>query len=242
MIIWIASYPRSGNQFLQLLLWRGYRFFPYSLYLDEECKKRPPEILTRWQTLFDIPLLKSVELPMMQSTSDLYCVKTHELPQDNFPAIYLVRDGRDALVSYARFILTFEAPHTDFGSILRNLIVKSDFFGGWGTHVFRWTKRQAPTVILRFEEFIQAPDPFQLIQQAFNCFGYQYPGGTASPHLSLPTFQELHALLPELFRKGQIGSWQTEMSVELQELFWQKHGDAMRHMGYTEGVRVDGCY
>ena len=37
-------------------------------------------------------------------SNKVYFVKTHELPSDDSPAILLVRDGRDAMVSFAHYI------------------------------------------------------------------------------------------------------------------------------------------
>lgn len=46
----------------------------------------------------------SQTLADMETAGEHYLVKTHELPTDDRPAIYLVRDGRDALVSYTKFL------------------------------------------------------------------------------------------------------------------------------------------
>ena len=52
--------------------------------------------------------------------SDIYFVKTHELPteNDNSPAIYLVRDGRDVLMSYAHYIQIYAPQLVEKGYIL----------------------------------------------------------------------------------------------------------------------------
>ncbi len=232
MVIWIASYPRSGSNYFQLLLWHFYRYFPYSLYLQEEFLKRDNEIINRWKTLLGIKQLQPINMATMHNVSETYFVKTHELPQDDLPTIYLVRDGRDVLVSYAHFILTFETPKADFESTLRHVTMDSGYFGGWGEHLLTWTQRQAPTAIVKFEEFVRSPNPLNIVNQALNRVGCQHP---EAPMInSLPTFEELHQILPELFRRGRIGDWQTEMPTTVQKLFWQKHGDAMQQMGYIE--------
>ena len=232
MIIWVASYPRSGNQYFQLLLWHFYRYFPYSLYLHEEFAKRDNEIINRWKTLFGIKQFRSIDMATMHTSSEMYFVKTHELPQDDFPAIYLVRDGRDVLISYTHFILTFETPKADFESTLRHVMMDSKYFGGWGKHLLAWTQRQAPTIIVKFEELVRSSNSLNIVNQALNGVGCQSPETpTISP---LPSFEKLHQILPELFRRGQVGGWKMEMPATLQKLFWKKHGAAMRQMGYLE--------
>ena len=52
--------------------------------------------------------------PLEKLAAERHCyfVKTHELPRegDRRPAVYLLRDGRDALVSFAWFVLAYERP------------------------------------------------------------------------------------------------------------------------------------
>jgi hypothetical protein len=98
-------------------------------------------------------------LEQMAASPDLHFVKTHEMPgADEHPAICLVRDGRDALVSYAQFLLDTEqkAPKEQrshlFARTLHDLIATNRGFGGWSANVLAWTARKAPTVFLRYED------------------------------------------------------------------------------------------
>ena len=229
MIIWLASYPRSGNTYFRILLKHFYGINTYSRYQDKELAEQP-EVR---RIVGHLPRHES--LTAMAQAAELYFVKTHDLPQDNFPAIYLVRDGRDVLLSYAWYILTIETTNADFApttfwSTLHNLIVVDGYFGGWGPHVLAWTRRQTPTAIVKFEDFIQMSNPLNILKQALHGVGYQPPQEvTTSPP---PTFAELHQIMPRFFRKGQIDNWQTEMPPKLYDLFWQKHGNAMDEMSY----------
>ena len=83
MIYWLASFPRSGNSFFRRVCRYNFKFIVYSKYTE---KKAPVDQET---------LIKMAKSP------EPYVVKTHDLPMDDAPAIYLVRDGRDALISYA---------------------------------------------------------------------------------------------------------------------------------------------
>ena len=46
----------------------------------------------------------------LAATGDLHFVKTHRLPRAEARAVYIVRDGRDALVSYARYLCDLGKP------------------------------------------------------------------------------------------------------------------------------------
>jgi hypothetical protein len=178
-----------------------------------------------------------VPLTDMAASPELHFVKTHDLPsEDRHPALYLVRDGRDALVSYAHYILSFEAGHesgprqTAFPEVLRDLIIYKASFGGWGPNVLAWTRgRSAPVRVIKFEALIA--DPVRELVDAVRGLGCELRPRNAS---RLPTFQELHETMPAFFRRGNVGCWQDEMSPELHQLFWEHHGEAMSSMGYAK--------
>ncbi len=99
MILWIASYPRSGNTFLRVVLKAAFGLPSDSLYAEKSD-------ITGLMREVREGLVPGRSLSDMAHSADLCCVKTHDLPgDDDFPAIYVVRDGRDALVSYAHYAL-----------------------------------------------------------------------------------------------------------------------------------------
>ncbi len=72
--------------------------------------------------------------------------------------IYIIRDGRDALVSMAHHRKDIVEPGTDFLKNLKEALwaPMGSFFGGWGTNVDQWTKI-ADRVIL-FEKLVNEPE------------------------------------------------------------------------------------
>jgi hypothetical protein len=232
MIVWLASYPRSGNTFFRIVLNRLYGVRTYSVYNDrifEERGSATTDVVGHVHT--DLSIDELAGLPQT------YFLKTHELPRDDaFPTIYLVRDGRDTLVSYAHFILHFEggagSPTGDFATVLHDLIEYRGSFGGWGPHVLGWRERggRAATSFVRFEDLIHNPP--EVLSRSL---------GAVQPDLkqlanpgSIPRFGQLQTLLPEFFRRGLAGGFRTEMSDDLQRLFWRHYGQAMLALGYTE--------
>jgi hypothetical protein len=232
MLVWLASYPRSANTFARLLLQKLYGIPTYSIYDERE---------QGWSGL--APLLEYVPqkalLGWLQADPETHVVKTHDLPgSDMYPAIYLVRDGRDALVSYAHYILSFERP-TDsrdyrkaFQRTLKGLIEDQGYFGGWSANVAAWSKRDRVAVV-KFDDLIQ--DPVRIIEEALSSLAIDVPRQESTP---LPSFADLQVLMPQFFRKGQTGSWRDEMSDDLHNLFWRHHGSVMERMGYERGPAV----
>lgn len=210
MILWLASYPRSGNTFLNVIFRQSFQVPKLSLYEDATC------------------------LEEMRRSSQIYAVKTHELPGDDSPALYLARDGRDCLVSYAHFDLQVNQgkgsySQQEFSSVLTNLIVLNKSFGGWSRHVQEWTQRPAPTAVIHFHDLIARPLPS--VQAGLDRLGLALP---PTPSGSIPGFSELHERRPDLFRRGQIGSWRDEMPEVQQRLFWQHHALGMEILGAPE--------
>lgn len=97
MIVWLASYPRSGNTFLRVVLHQLYRVPTYSVYDDDDpVAQRIGPALVGYRE-------KPSDRSLMTDDGEVYFVKTHKRRKtDGYPALYLVRDGRDAVVSQAR--------------------------------------------------------------------------------------------------------------------------------------------
>jgi glycosyltransferase involved in cell wall biosynthesis len=228
VILWLASYPRSGNSFLRLILKVTFGMGSYSVY--EETFDRASSLPRVRQGLDP-----NRSLADMAVSADVCPVKTHELPADDgHPAIYIVRDGRDALVSYAHYTLTLAtaahpAGSSSFPETLRALVCSDAQFGGWGRHVTAWTERRAPTAVIRFEELIA--DPVSVVTRTLERLGLRAEHTGSLP----PSFAELHRASPAYFREGRLGSYRDEMPEPLEELFWSRHGRTMRRHGYSFG-------
>ncbi|MBX3063938.1 MAG: sulfotransferase domain-containing protein [Anaerolineae bacterium] len=230
MILWLASYPRSGNTFFRTLLKHVYDINSLTIYdqLPQTTWTAAPEYFTMHP--HKIPTFED-----MVAADEWYVMKTHDLPKEDHPAIYIVRDGRDALISHAHFVLEYdwklplEERQARYYDTLRMLIETDVSFGGWGKNVLAWTLRQTPTIVVKFEQLII--NPFETLAAALTEIGYQPPEARSSD--TPLNFEHLHKLNPQFFRKGRVGAWREEMPTDLQELFWQRHGAVMDKMTYS---------
>lgn len=233
MIIWLASYPRSGNTYFRVLLKQHYGLETESIY---EIQQQSPEIISKSLGLISET---SPNLDVLIQDQQYHFVKTHDLPADDHPAVYVVRDGRDALVSHAHYHLEYDLklpPHEQqarFDDTLRMLIESKHSFGGWSSNVNAWLNRTSPTAIVKYESLIE--QPLATVQTALAKLQYTLP-----PIISQQTssFAELKQVEPQFFRKGKAGSWREEMSPALHELFWVKHGETMHKLGYKRGQNI----
>jgi Sulfotransferase domain len=230
MIVWLASFPRSGNTMVRSLLHRVYGCSSYSLYEEHPVEGAkgaaaiPAAIGSAGQAT-------GAHLEQLRRRRDPCFVKTHGAPTDDSPAICLIRDGRDALVSYTHFLQAFEpetARQYSFDELLRILMESRDHYGGWTDNVRAWYGRTAvaPTVWLRYEDLVA--DPFGQVERALAGLDLAIaPAG--SPPIA---FSELHRRWPDFFRVGKPGAWRREMSEQLHELFWRHHEEPMRWFAY----------
>ncbi len=215
-MIWLASFPRSGNTFFRNILYQVYG-------LESSTFHRDPQY------------------PLIENYQAYPFVKTHLLPADLAPQdasikkVYLVRDGRDALVSMAHHKKDLTRPGSDFyNNLLESILAWEDAdFGGWSENVRQWSK--AADLIIRYEDLIE--DPLRETEKLRTLM--ELPPARSD---RLPSFEELkhgqakyggeRGRQDRAFRRGKAGSWQQEMPPELQRLFWEMHGDTMEQMGY----------
>jgi hypothetical protein len=223
MVIWIASYPRSGNRFFRWVA-------RYRYGLPERTKyAAPPETDPTYHRVRTMEQVVASDEPVM--------LKTHERPDaDDFPAVYVLRDGRDAMVSYTHFALTItkqlppEAVTPElFRTTLRDLLLEDRaVYGSWAENALAWEKRPA-TVMVRYEDMVL--DPGGVVDRALAGAGCRVP----RVNDGVPTFDSMKKENDRLVRRGQPGSWKDEFPPELLPLFWKRNGAAMRRFGYTDG-------
>jgi hypothetical protein len=236
MIIWLASYPRSGNTFLRIVLHRLYGAPTYSVYKDNDpVAQRVGPDLVGYRP-------KPAERAVMRESAEVFFMKTHKRRKDDgYPAIYLVRDGRDAVVSKARLLASEEQAAGDyqqrFERLLREEITRpyiegQPSSGTWGGNVMSWLgAADAFVVVLRYEDLII--DPRGSVVRAVSSL---LPEMVPNVEADIPSFDDLHRVDPSFFRRGAAQSHRDEMPDELHELFWAqpKNATAMRLLRYDE--------
>lgn len=235
MKMWLISFPRSGNTFFRLLMNR-FHGFTSSTYEG----LFQPLIEADWM---DKDLVKSHRLP-------------HELPSPlGAPVVYLLRDGRDSVVSVAHHRRDLVAPGSDLLSNMAEATIAAggSFFGGWGRNVREWVPRA--DLVIRFEDLITQP----LVELAKV---EALLGLPTRKNLSVPTLDEIKAdpaiyapvdrfaarqakkpdMIRSIFRKGQIGGWKTEMPADMAKLFLELNSRELILHGYEAPDALDSVY
>ncbi len=219
-MIWLASYPRSGNTYFRILLKEVFGF-KSSEFHSISGKK----INKKYQSF-----------PF---------VKTHLLPEElipknsNSPAIYIVRDGRDSVVSLAHHTIDNKNSSKSFYETLKEVIISAEgsYFGGWSKHVDKWTGKA--DLIIRFEDLIEKPmKTIEKIEQFLPL---------PKPQKDPLYFQDVRSKKytygrrrkknrEKFFRRGIVGSWKDEMPEDLHLLFLELHGETLLRNKYVDGL------
>jgi hypothetical protein len=130
------------------VLHRTYGVPTYSVYEDDDpVAQRVAPALVGYRPRPD-------DRATMTDGADVYFVKTHKRRKaDGYPAIFLVRDGRDAVVSAARLRASLAPASVDrqvlFERLLREEITRpyvegQPSSGAWGGHVLSWLECETP--------------------------------------------------------------------------------------------------
>lgn len=148
------------------------------------------------------------------------------------PAICLVRDGRDALVSWARQASEDELSSYETELRAKILNVSAVGTGSWGTNVLSWLRTPAPQrIVLRYEDLVR--DPRAAVTPIIAALA---PALALQPNAAIPSLDELRRYDDRFFRRGRTGSHRDEMPAGLHKLFWSRTDNqaAMTMLGYAK--------
>ncbi|HTL56284.1 MAG TPA: sulfotransferase domain-containing protein [Candidatus Limnocylindrales bacterium] len=217
--VWIASYPRSGNTFLRIILLNLFHLPTYSIYNIEGQGFPDPSAAA----LDEAPIMPRNwrERLSQEAGATTTLIKTHDPPEGSGPAIYVVRDGRAAVNSYYYYHkkFAFEKPS------LTEVIAGACQFGRWNDHYLAWRPRiRQNTLFLRYEELVTRPD--EIIPKLSQFLRMEPKEGR------IPTFEELKQQMPTFFRRGQNDDFLSEWTPGQMALFNELHGPVMKELDY----------
>jgi hypothetical protein len=209
-VIWLASFPRSGNTFLRIVLRQCFGLSSASIYPDDVEGIRVLE-----ESAGHIEYGPAMD-EWLRSSEKLL-VKTHEAPADDQPAIYVVRDGRPVCVSLSEFYGRDKLS-------LSAAISGAHRFGTWAQHVAAWHPWDRPnTLFLKYEDLVaDLPESLRKI----------------AGFLGAPVINEKLPEREELFKASggrwirRASRWESVFGEHERRLFDYFNGDMMRKLGY----------
>lgn len=225
MIIWLASYPRSGNTFIRIILNHAFGIKTYSIYGDKydiAADDATREIVGHKE------LPENFDYHKARQSDELYFIKTHEpysKDYENDKAIYVLRDGREATVSYYYYLDNFSKNKHNYLEIINGYT----YVCSWGEHLLSWQHANQEKILkLRFEKIILSAEAAISQISAFV--------GLTPLKFEVPSFEILNKTNPSFFRSGKKDSFVSELSEYEQKYFWLVNGQAMHESGYIDKI------
>lgn len=225
MIVWLASFPRSGNTLLRQLVHDTLGLASYSDEKGERTLLQMSETMAQQTGMREFDGEWADFYREASASRELFLVKTHRAPPDDQPAIYVVRDGRRALISYERFHDRYTAGAKPG---LLDLVLGLDYYGSWSAHYQHWLERPRKPLLLRYEDLV-APNAELLRQVA--AFLDQHLVATEWHN----PFASLQSNKPDFYRQGAV-HWSGEEAWTpwIDALFMRLHGGLMEQLGYLQ--------
>ena len=222
MIVWLASYPRSGNTFFRVILNSIFDIKTHSIYDDKGdigADEKTSDVVGHKF------LPKNFNIEKARESAKIFYIKTHELldnrVDDKDKVIYLIRDGRESTLSFTKHQNTYSNQNKS----LTDTIYGNTFIGGWGEHVSSWNpKKRNNTLLIKFEELIN--EPISFIKTLATFLDIKPIGDT------IPSFEELKKINPKFFRSGKVSSWKNIYTNKEHFSFWLKNYEVMDEYQY----------
>ena len=176
MIIWLASYPKSGNTLVRSILAsliypeNGNFNFDLLKKIDQYPQKKHFKGLTdKFNNLFEVSKFWVFSQDKLNADKKLKFLKTHHLrcginnytftnKNNTTGVIYIVRDPRDVVISYAKHssysiedcsIDMMTSDNCIFTN--KNLI---SLLGSWSDHYNSWTKNNKNLLLIKYEDLL----------------------------------------------------------------------------------------
>lgn len=220
MIIWAASWPRSGSTLFRIV-WRTYTGLPTFSYANDPIladNRLAPYIGQK-------RLPHSVkDMHKCDQAQGIYLIKTHQFAGECIGGkkMLIVRDVRDAIVSLAHY--TSWRKKLDFDKELARIVRQST----WDSFNNSWS--QHAQVVIKYED-IKA-QPLATLQTVLEALELDLPIANDS----MPSFDQLHGLLPRFFRRGVTNGWRDVLTAAQEATIWERNGQYMEMFGYERGL------
>ena len=229
--VFIVGFPKSGNTWAQNLM-AGLVYGINTHHTpDVVIQELVPEVhrqLKHYYQRFSTPMY----------------FKSHYLPRAEYRnVIYLLRDGRDAIVSYYHFIAALQGEAPDFYGLVTSS--PQTVYGDWHQHVNAWQANpyNARMLVVKYEDLLA--DTALQLRRVCEFTGIQRSdtqlaevaaqNDFSSMKKRERTFGMSNPDWPKdksFVRRGEVGAYRDEMPANVLEAFMQIAGPTLQQYGY----------
>ncbi len=238
--IFIVGWPKSGNTWFQNLI--------AGVVYGVDPKMAPPGLA--YHLVPDVHYDKFYQ----RYSSPMY-FKSHFLPRPDYRrVVYLLRDGRDALVSYYHYLEALQKQKVDF---LELATVGSMLFPcSWHEHVEAWKHNpySAQMIVIKYEDLLR--EPVEQLERFCRFSNLVREREYLAAVADAAQFKNLRVKESRLgrgrpddemaagkffFRRGMAGSHKDEMPQDVLAAFLKSAGETLRRHGYLAGIPAEIC-
>jgi cephalosporin hydroxylase len=227
--VFIVGYPKSGNTWYQNLV-SGLVFgCNPALTSDHVIQELVPDVHSK---------------KFFRRFGDRAFFKSHHLPRREYRhVVYLLRDGRDAMVSYFHHLNALNPTPVDFARIVKD--GEGLFPGKWSDHVNAWMENpfKARLIVVRYEDLkrdclkeLRRLCEFLEIEREDSWLQLVAEGAEFSRMQNKESTQGwANSAWPKdkkFVRRGEVGSYRDEMSPEVLDCFLAEASETLAKHGY----------
>jgi hypothetical protein len=227
--VFIVGYPKSGNTWMQYMVASAFCGVDLQVAPDALVQDLTPDVHFKkfFKPYFPVTFFKS-----------------HFLPRPDYRrVIYLLRDGRDVMVSYRHYLEGRGEEEVNFLELVNT--GRGLFPCKWHKHVEQWLSNPygAQMMTVRYEDLIK--DAAAELRRIGEFAGLAREAGVleaAARSSSFAAMKQREASFAwenpdipknkQFVRRGQIGSHRDEMTPTVREAFMKQAGAMMRKTGY----------
>lgn len=231
--VFIVGFPKSGNTWLSNLV--------AGMVLESSSERFGLNLVN--EIVSDVHAKK-----FYKRMGNRVFFRSHSLPQQKYRnVIYIVRDGRDVMVSYYHYLRKLKPnERIDLdGMIRRDLYVSPS---NWGMHLNRWLSNPygARMVIVKYENLLT--DTLAELRKLSDFLSYEMEDEKLKEISEMNSIENIRNKVRvhgweydkaysnsdslSFFRKGVIGNYKNEMSEEQISFFEKRFENELKRMDY----------
>ena len=240
--IYLVSYPKSGNTWMRYLM--AYATWPELIDVD---LVEMAAYMPSFRLEHDKAMMQDPDAPCNQLKHRI--IKEHTVYDKNAAlhikrAIYIARDGRDAMVSYWHFCNQRDGTSIPFSEFIELSAKPEHSYGPWREHVLGWLNAPLKAkLVLRYEDMLANTE--LCLRQALDFAEIEATDSAIENAVRRASFDSMRKLEKtkglnleqlknvEFVRKGKTGSWKETFGPRDRERFIQFHGGSVKELDYV---------
>ena len=229
--VFIVGYPKSGNTWFQHLI--------SGVVHGVDARLSPPLLANDL-----VPDVHYNTFYRRYSTPMFF--KSHHLPRPDYRrVVYLLRDGRDAMVSYLHFLESTQRRKLDFMELVTTGATHIPC--KWHQHVDSWLRNlhAAEMIVIKYEDLVSKP--VAQLERFCRFINLDRERSHLEAAAEAAQFRNLRAKearlgleRPEIwpadkffFRRGVVGSYKDEMPANVLQAFMSDAAETLQRNGYA---------